>query len=43
MSIWTGGGVVALAHYQNSWFQYVAYALDFSAVAGFLHKFEDRL
>ena len=34
VSIWTGGGIVALSHYQWSWFQFVCYALSLSTLAG---------
>ena len=43
MSVWTGGGVVALAKYQGSWFFYVAIALALSSVVGFLSHIEARL
>lgn len=34
VSVWAAGANVALAHYQGSWFKYVAYALAASTLAG---------
>jgi hypothetical protein len=42
-SIWVSGVTVALARYQSSWFQYVAYLGSFSAISGFLAAIERRL
>lgn len=37
-SVWIGGAVVALQHYQGEWFVYVAIAFALSAVAGLLSE-----
>lgn len=34
VSVWASGANIALAHYQGSWFKYVAYALAASTLAG---------
>jgi hypothetical protein len=40
VSVWVGGGVVALARFGGSWAVYPCAALAFSAVAGFLSERE---
>ncbi len=38
LSVWLAAGVVLLARYCSGWFQYVAAALAFAAVAGWLSE-----
>jgi hypothetical protein len=40
VSVWVGGGVVALARFAGSWAVYPCAALAFSAIAGFLSERE---
>ena len=42
-SLWTGAVVALLAHFEGSWFQFVAFAASFSSVSGFLSSIEKRL